>query len=146
MCMGAKFHQWCPTLCDPMDCSPPDSSVHAILQTRIIGVDCHALLQGIFPIQGSKSFCPLHWQMGSLPSVPLGKPLISTYCLVSVQWHWAGSTTPGKPLPSGGWRTCVGQIIPWVNVFTTCDKCCKRQALVLGKHSRGWRVAQGELL
>ena len=24
--------QWCLTLCDPMDCSPPSSSVHGILQ------------------------------------------------------------------------------------------------------------------
>ena len=28
--------QWCPTLCDPMDCSPPGSSVHGILQARIL--------------------------------------------------------------------------------------------------------------
>ena len=28
--------QLCPTLCDPKDCSPPDSSVHKILQTRIL--------------------------------------------------------------------------------------------------------------
>ena len=28
--------QFCPTLCDPMDCSPPVSSVHGILQTRIL--------------------------------------------------------------------------------------------------------------
>ena len=27
--------QSCPTLCDPMDCSPPGSSVHGILQARI---------------------------------------------------------------------------------------------------------------
>ena len=27
--------QSCPTLCDPMDCSPPESSVHGILQARI---------------------------------------------------------------------------------------------------------------
>ena len=27
--------QSCLTLCDPMDCSPPGSSVHGILQTRI---------------------------------------------------------------------------------------------------------------
>ena len=26
----------CPTLCDPMDCSPPGSSVHRILQARIL--------------------------------------------------------------------------------------------------------------
>ena len=28
--------QLCPTLCDPMDCSLPDSSVHGILQGRIL--------------------------------------------------------------------------------------------------------------
>ena len=28
--------QLCPTLCDPMDCSPPNSSVHGILQARIL--------------------------------------------------------------------------------------------------------------
>ena len=26
----------CPTLCDPMHCSPPGSSVHGILQARIL--------------------------------------------------------------------------------------------------------------
>ena len=26
----------CPTFCDPMDCSPPGSSVHGILQARIL--------------------------------------------------------------------------------------------------------------
>ena len=28
--------QSCPTLCDPMNCSPPGSSVHGILQARIL--------------------------------------------------------------------------------------------------------------
>ena len=28
--------QSCPTLCDPMDCSPPGSSAHGILQARIL--------------------------------------------------------------------------------------------------------------
>ena len=28
--------QSCPTLCDPMDCSPPGSSLHGILQARIL--------------------------------------------------------------------------------------------------------------
>ena len=28
--------QWCPTLCNPMDCSPPGSSVHGILQAGIL--------------------------------------------------------------------------------------------------------------
>ena len=29
--------QWCLTLFDPMDCSPPGSSVHEILQARVLG-------------------------------------------------------------------------------------------------------------
>ena len=33
VCTGA---QSCPTLCDPMDCSPPGSSVHGIFQARIL--------------------------------------------------------------------------------------------------------------
>ena len=35
-CMCAKSLQLCPTLCDPMDCSPAGSSVHGILQARIL--------------------------------------------------------------------------------------------------------------
>ena len=42
----------CPTLCDPMDCSPPGSSVHEILQARMLA-SIHSFLQGIFPPQGS---------------------------------------------------------------------------------------------
>ena len=33
---AAKSLQSCPTLCDPMDCSPPGSSVHRILEARIL--------------------------------------------------------------------------------------------------------------
>ena len=43
----------CLTPCDPIDCSPPGSSVQGILQTRILEWACHFLLQGIFPTQGS---------------------------------------------------------------------------------------------
>ena len=31
-----KVAQLCPTLCDPMDCSPPGSSDHGIFQARIL--------------------------------------------------------------------------------------------------------------
>ena len=47
-----KLLQSCPTLCDPMDCSLPGSSVCGILQARILEWICHSLLQGIFPTQG----------------------------------------------------------------------------------------------
>ena len=41
----------CPTLCDPMNCSLPGSSVWNSLGKNT-GVGCHFLLQGIFPTQG----------------------------------------------------------------------------------------------
>ena len=40
------------SLCDPMDSTPPGSSVHGVLQQEY-WMGCHALLQGIFPTQGS---------------------------------------------------------------------------------------------
>ena len=36
ICMPAKSLQSYPILCDPMDYSPPGSSVHGILQARIL--------------------------------------------------------------------------------------------------------------
>ena len=41
--------QSCPTLCDPMDCSPPGSSVHGILQARILEWGAMPSSRGIFP-------------------------------------------------------------------------------------------------
>ena len=35
-CCCCLVTQSCPTLCDPMNCSPPASSVHGILQARIL--------------------------------------------------------------------------------------------------------------
>ena len=52
-CLGAKLIQSCPALCESMDCSLPSSSVHGDSPSKNIGVGCHALLQGIFPTQGS---------------------------------------------------------------------------------------------
>ena len=50
MCSVAQL---CPTLCDPMDCSSPGFSAHGDSPGKSTGVGCHALLQGIFPTQGS---------------------------------------------------------------------------------------------
>ena len=46
-----------------MDCSPPGSSVHGILQARIL--ECHFLFQGIFLTQGLNLclLCLLLWQV-----------------------------------------------------------------------------------
>ena len=65
--------QLCPTLFDPMDCSPRCSSVHGDSPGKSNGVSCHALLQGIFPTQGLNSGLP-HCRQ-TLPSEPPGKPM-----------------------------------------------------------------------
>ena len=36
VCVCVLVAQLCPTLCDPMDCNPPGSSVHEIFQARIL--------------------------------------------------------------------------------------------------------------
>ena len=48
----AKLLQSCPTLCDPMDCSPPGASVHGDSPGKNTGVGCCAVLWGIFLTQG----------------------------------------------------------------------------------------------
>ena len=49
---------------DPMDCTPPGSSVLPI--GKDTGMGCHAFLQGFFPTQGSNwsLLGQLHWQAG----------------------------------------------------------------------------------
>ena len=74
----AKSLQSCQTLCDPMNCSPSGYSVYGVSPGKNTGLGCHALVQGIFPIQG---FNPhllslLHWQAGSLQLLPPGKPIL----------------------------------------------------------------------
>ena len=75
LCLPAKSIQWCPPLCDPMNYSPPGSSVHGILQARILEGVAIASSRGFSPTQGSNLclLCLLHWQTNSLPPAPSGK-------------------------------------------------------------------------
>ena len=54
VCLVAQSFQ----LCNPMGCSPPGFSVHGDSPGKNIGVGCLALLQGIFPTQGSNPDLP----------------------------------------------------------------------------------------
>ena len=64
--------QPCPTLCNPMDSSPPGSSVHGILQARILEWVAMPSSRGVFPTQGLNPHLVsvLHCQAGSLPLAP----------------------------------------------------------------------------
>ena len=50
--------QSCPTLCNPMDCSPQASSVHGNSPGKNTEVGCHTLPKGIFPTQGPNTGLP----------------------------------------------------------------------------------------
>ena len=68
---------------EPMEYSPPDSSVHGDFPGKNTRVDCHFLFQGIFPTQGW-NLSLLHWQGSSLPLGDQGRPfLYSTWSLLS---------------------------------------------------------------
>ena len=70
------------------------------------GVGCHFLLQGIFPPQGSNLALLhlLHWQVGSLPLAPPGKPLIFWVAMKEV-WLFFWRDTEDRP-----WDPC--EILP----------------------------------
>ena len=96
--------QSCPTLCNPMNCSLPGSSIHGDSPGNNIGVDCHGFLQGIFPTQGSNPhlLCLLHWQAGSLPLAPRGTPSESLGGAVTPIAFLAPSFTVGPGRGSWG--------------------------------------------
>ena len=99
MYVHAKLLQSCPTLCDPMDHSPPGSSVRGILQARIQELPCpppgdlpdprieltslvSPALGGIFFTTTGSPALP----MDSLPSEPPGKPYLAT-CICLNSWN-----------------------------------------------------------
>ena len=47
-----KVIRSCPTLCNPLDCSLPGSSIHGDSSGKNTGLGCHFFLQGIFLNQG----------------------------------------------------------------------------------------------
>ena len=94
LCMlHAQLLLSCLTLCDPMDCSPPGSSVHGILQARILEwVDVSSSRWSSQPRDRTIVFlCLLHRQVGSLPLVPLGKPYSELWQIRNSFWLLSAS-------------------------------------------------------
>ena len=80
--------QQCPTLCNPMDWSPLDSSLHGIFPGKNTGVGCHFLLQGIFLTQ-RLNLCLLHWQADSFIWATWSTPRAKTpFAYYTSDIHW----------------------------------------------------------
>ena len=80
--------------CDPIDCSPPGSSVYQIFLGKNTGVDCHFLLQGSsWPRDQTQISCIAG---GFFTTEPLGKPH-------KLHWGWLYFL---QRAPEKNWR-CV---------------------------------------
>ena len=97
-----------------MDCSPSDSSVHGILQARILEWVVMPSSRGSSWPRDLCFLCLLHWQVGSLPLVPFGKPCawyiwlkISCICQVKYQLFL---------LSTGNFAPAVGHTMQFVNL------------------------------
>ena len=78
----SEVAQSCPTLCDPMDCSPPGSSVHGIFQARVLEWVAIAFSRGP---SGPRDRAPVSCITGRHFTVRApGKPL-SSLCILSAQ-------------------------------------------------------------
>ena len=60
-------------LCNPMDCSPPGSYVHGILQARMEWIAMPSTRGSSWPRNWKCLLCLLHWQAGFLPLATPGK-------------------------------------------------------------------------
>jgi len=72
------YAQLWPTLCGPMEYSPPGSSIREFIPGKNTGEGCHFLLQGIFLTQILNPFLLyiLHWQADFVPLSHLEIPTI----------------------------------------------------------------------
>ena len=88
--------QFCPTLYDHMDCSPPGSSAHGILQARILEWVAMPSSRGSSN-PGIKPRSPA-LQADSLPAEPQGKPKnTGVGSLSPLQWLPDPGIKPGSP-------------------------------------------------
>ena len=101
--MHAESLQSCLTLCDPVDCNLPGSSLHGDSPGKNFGVDCYAFLQGIFLTQGLNLYllCLLYWQEVTLPLSSIQFNSVTQWCL-TLRPHESQHARPPCPLPTPG--------------------------------------------
>ena len=98
-CVHAQSLQSCLTLCNPVDCSSPGSSVHGDSPGKNTGVGCHAILQGIFPTQRSDP--DLLWLLNRRQS------------LLSLDFCWATGKPKRRYLKASNYLWWVSHCLPW---------------------------------
>ena len=102
--MCAKSLQSCLTLCNPMDCSPPGSSVHGTLQARILEWIAMPSSRGCSQPkdQTQVSLHLPHWQVSSVPLAAPEKTSLVAQMIKNAMWEtWVLSLGWEDPLEEG---------------------------------------------
>ena len=103
--------------CNPMDCSPPGSSVQGILQARILEWVAISFSRGSFLTQGL-NLCLLHWQADSLPLNHLESPFYTVKVKVLVAQLCPMLCNPMVCTPPGSsvYGIFQARILEWVSI------------------------------
>ena len=110
---ASEVTQSCPTLCDPVDCSPLGSSVHGILQARIVEwvaiFPCSIPGLGRSPGEGNGN--PLQY---SCLENPMDRGAWwATVHGVAKSWTWLSDFTFSKMQLKGMLSSITGTVVSW---------------------------------
>ena len=129
----SEVTQSCSTLCDPMDCSLPGSSVHGILQARVLE---WVASPGDLPNPGIEPRSPA-LRADALPSEPPGKPILYIKSLLIPN---SQSTFLLFPRPLGSHEPVLLSVntLIWLQSLPT-QTCLKKNSLGKGEKDRMYR-------
>ena len=141
MYLGWVGGQSYPTLCDPIDCSLPGSSVHGIFQARIpewvaISFSRGSSQPGIEPRS-------LALQVDALPSEPPGKPFMY------LTWHrqWEPESMHGRQAAAGRETGCTACGPSWsTGAVHHGWGACQSHCLCVASISIYWELQHKNLL
>ena len=129
-----------------MDCSPPGFSVHRDFPGKNTGVGCHALLQGIFPTQGSNPGLS-HYEQILYHLSHQGSPLILQWVAIPFS---RGSSQPrnqtGVSWIAGRFFTSWATREVWLSSYSRAFS--RPQAVTLSLHvqnlgAENWKRSRG---
>ena len=133
--------QSCLTPCNFLDCNPPGSSVHGDSPGKNTGMGCHALFQGIFPIQGSNpGLLHCRWILYHLSHH--GSPWILEWAayLFFRGSSWPGNRTEGSCIEGrffASWATRGAQKDGTDDIFAGQQWQCRHRGQTCGHLGKG---------
>ena len=168
-CIIAKLLQSCATLCNPIDYSPPGSSVHGILWGRILELVAMPSSRGssqsmyrthissISCIGRWLPCCPLgdlpnpgieptslphllHWEVGSLPLAPPGKPILTpptfpSICPINITGKFCWQSFQPRDISNVSTEEEFTRQETIIQQTKVLHSCCSLQHYVWGRHT-----------